>query len=108
MSCGVGRGRSSDPTLLQLWHRPAGTVPIGPLAWEPPYARGGGPRKRQKDQKKKKRNIVLQDSNILLMQMQNGTATLEDSLAVSYKTQHIIRYNPAITHLSIYPKELKT
>ena len=67
-----------------------------------------GKKTKKKKKKKKKRNIVQQDSNILLMQMQNGTATLEDSLAVSYKTQHIIRYNPGITHLSIYPKELKT
>ena len=40
MSCGVGRRRGSDPALLWLWHRPVGTVPIGPLAWEPPYAAG--------------------------------------------------------------------
>ena len=38
MSCGVGRRRSSDPVLL--WCRPAATAPIGPLAWEPPYAAG--------------------------------------------------------------------
>uniref|UniRef100_A0A8D1HLK4 Aminotransferase class I/classII large domain-containing protein n=1 Tax=Sus scrofa TaxID=9823 RepID=A0A8D1HLK4_PIG len=31
MSCGVGRRRGSDPALLWLWHRPAATVPIGPL-----------------------------------------------------------------------------
>ena len=34
----VGHGRSSDPVLLWLWHRPAATAPIGPLVWEPPYA----------------------------------------------------------------------
>ena len=27
-----------DPLLLWLWCRLAATVPIGPLAWEPPYA----------------------------------------------------------------------
>ena len=27
-----------DPVLLWLWYRPAATVPIQPLAWEPPYA----------------------------------------------------------------------
>ena len=38
MSRGVGRSRSSDPALLWLWRRPAAMAPIGPLAWEPPYA----------------------------------------------------------------------
>ena len=36
MSCGVGLRHSLDPKLLWLWHRPAATVPIGPLAWDPP------------------------------------------------------------------------
>ena len=40
VSRGVGRGRGSDPALLWLWCRPAATTPIGPLAWEPPYATG--------------------------------------------------------------------
>ena len=40
MSCGVGRRRGSDPTLLWLWRRPVATAPIQPLAWEPPYAVG--------------------------------------------------------------------
>ena len=40
MSCGVGRSCGSDPVLLRLWHRPAATGPIEPLAWEPPYAVG--------------------------------------------------------------------
>ena len=38
MSCGEGRRRGSDPALLWLWRKPVATVPIGPLAWEPPYA----------------------------------------------------------------------
>ena len=29
-----------DPVLLWLWYRPVATAPIGPLAWEPPYAKG--------------------------------------------------------------------
>ena len=29
-----------DQALLWLWCRPAATAPIGPLAWEPPYAAG--------------------------------------------------------------------
>ena len=40
VSCGVGCRRGSDPTLLWLWHRPEATAPIGPPAWEPPYASG--------------------------------------------------------------------
>ena len=40
-----------DPALLWLWHRPEATAPIGPLAWEPPYAMGVA-LKRQKTEKK--------------------------------------------------------
>ena len=29
-----------DPALLWLWCRLVATPPIGPLAWEPPYAAG--------------------------------------------------------------------
>ena len=35
-----------DPPLLWLWCRQAASAPIGPLAWEPPYASGCGPRKK--------------------------------------------------------------
>ena len=44
MSCGVGCRLGFDPVLLWPWCRPVATVPIRPLAWEPPYARSG-PRK---------------------------------------------------------------
>ena len=37
---------------LWLWCRPAGTDPIRPLAWEPPYAEGVA-LKRQKTKNKK-------------------------------------------------------
>ena len=42
MSCGVGHRRGSDHMLLLLWlwWRLAATAPIGPLAWEFPYAMG--------------------------------------------------------------------
>ena len=36
--CGVGRRLCSDPVLLWLWRRPAATVLIRPLAWEPTCA----------------------------------------------------------------------
>ena len=38
MSCGVGHRRGSD--LVLLWWRPAAVAPIGPRAWDPPYAAG--------------------------------------------------------------------
>ena len=39
VSCSVGHRHCSDPTLLclWLWHKPAATVPIQPLAWELPH-----------------------------------------------------------------------
>ena len=52
--CGVGRRCGLDLTLLWLWCRPAAVAPIGPLAWESPYAVGVAI-KRQKDKKKKKK-----------------------------------------------------
>ena len=57
MSCGVGRRRNSDPTLLWLWHRPAATALIRPLAREPPFATGVAleeAKKTQKNQQTKK------------------------------------------------------
>ena len=47
VSCGVGRGYSSDLVWLWLWHRPAAAALIQPLAWEPPYVAGAA-LKRQK------------------------------------------------------------
>ena len=46
MSCGVGCRRGSDPALLWPWRRPVATAPIGPLAWEPPYAIGAALKKK--------------------------------------------------------------
>jgi len=55
VSCGVGCRLGLDSALLWLWRRPVGTAPIGPLAWEPPYAAGAALEKaKKKDQKKKK------------------------------------------------------
>ena len=56
MSGGVGRRCSSDLALLWLWHRPAATAPIGPLAWELPYAIHAA-LKRQKNGKKKEMHL---------------------------------------------------
>ena len=63
MSSGVGRICSSDLALLCLWHRPAVTAPIRPLAWETPYAMGTDLKedKRQKKKKKKKKKDAVVD-----------------------------------------------
>ena len=49
MSCGVVRRCSSDLVLLWLWHRPAATALIRPLAWEPPYATGAALRSKKQN-----------------------------------------------------------
>ena len=58
MSCGVGRRHGSDLAWLGLglglWL--AATAPIGPLAWEPPYASGVA--LKDKKIKKKKRTCT--------------------------------------------------
>jgi len=41
--------------LLWLWHRPAATAPIRPLAWEPPCAAGAALEKTKRQKKKKKK-----------------------------------------------------
>ena len=51
MSCGVGRRCGLDPALLWLWCRLVATAPIGPQAWELPYAPDAA-LKGQKDQNK--------------------------------------------------------
>ena len=60
MSCGVDCRHGLDPTLLWLWRRLAATAPIGPLAWESPYATGAALEmaKRHKKKKKKKKKEV--------------------------------------------------
>ena len=42
----------------ELWCRPAATAPIGPLVWEPPYAKGAALKKDkgQKTKNKKQKN----------------------------------------------------
>ena len=55
MSCGVGHRRGSDLALLWLWRRPAAAAPIGPLAWELPYAAGMALKRQKKKKKRKER-----------------------------------------------------
>ena len=59
MNYDIGHRCVLDPVLLWLWNRPAAIAPIGPLAWEPPYAMGAA-MKRQKTKKKKK--VLVQQS----------------------------------------------
>jgi len=57
VSCGVGRRRGSDPTLLWLWCRLEAAAPIQPLTWELPYATGVALKRPGK--KKRKRHRIL-------------------------------------------------
>ena len=66
MSCGVGCRRGSGPTLLWLWQRLASVAPIGPLAWEPPWAAGVAQEMAKRQKKKKKRYGNLRGSSVLL------------------------------------------
>ena len=61
MSCGVGRRRGSDLALLWFWHRLAATAPIGPLAWESPYAMSMALKSKKKKKKEKERNGLFLD-----------------------------------------------
>ena len=63
MSRGVGCRSGSDPTLLWPWCRPAATAPLGPLAWELPYAAGEA-LKGQKTEKKKKKSQEIDVKNV--------------------------------------------
>ena len=99
MSCGVGCRRGSDPALLWLWCRPVATAPIGPLAWEPPYAAGAAQEiattttttkeKRQKKKKKKKSEPNLEVTQsmsqfLLLMLCVLGSVCQEPSFSFSF------------------------
>ena len=81
MSCGVGCKHGSDPVLLWFWRRPVATPPISPLAWEPPYATGFGPRKTQKRPKKKKK-----DANKLICRTETDSHILKTNLWLSKGT----------------------
>ena len=70
LSHGVGHGRSSDPALLWLWHRPAAVAQIQPLVWEPPYAEGAPPHP-----KKIHRKNLHQDSNCSVQWLQSSQSS---------------------------------
>ena len=48
MSYGVSHKHGLDPALPWLWHRPASTAPIEPLAWESPYATDAALKRQKK------------------------------------------------------------
>ena len=54
VSCGVGHRHGSNLALLWLWCRLAAAAPIGPLAWEPPYAAGAALEKAKKKKRQEK------------------------------------------------------
>ena len=60
LSCGVVCRYSLDPTLLWVWQRPAGTVPIQPLAWELPYAMGEALKRKKKKYMKRNQTKILE------------------------------------------------
>ena len=65
--------------MLCLWRRPVATAPIGPLAWEPPYAAGAAQEiatTTTKDQKKKKKKIFKMRKNLLYLQSFKAYAEL--------------------------------
>lgn len=47
------------------------------------------------------------NSHLLLVEMENGTATLEDSLEVPYRTKHTFNIRSNNVLLDIYSKGLK-
>ena len=49
VSCGISCGCGSNRALLWLWHRPAATSPIWPLAWACPYAMDAALKRQNKD-----------------------------------------------------------
>ena len=53
----MGLRHSSDLKLLWLWSKPAATALIGPLAWEPPCAKGVALEKTKKIIKKDQKKI---------------------------------------------------
>ena len=65
MSCGVDHRYSSDPARLWLWCRPAAVAPIGPPAWEPPYASGAALKKKKKKHDKEQRKMWRQFMDFL-------------------------------------------
>ena len=95
MSCGVGCRCSSDQALLWLWHRPAATAQIRPLAWEPLYAMGAA-LKRQKTKKKK---IIWRVVNSHCLKFLHSFLNLQSDFSKipTLYSPHTSRYHPTTT-----------
>ena len=61
-----------DLALLWLWRKPTATVPIGPLAWELPYAEGAAVKKKEE----KKKNHLLR-SSLVAQQIKDPALSLQ-------------------------------
>ena len=85
MSCGVGCRCGSDPTLLWLWHGLVPIAPIGPLAWEPPYAAAG-------EALKDKRRKSSQESRQIITEY---TIPLRFISQISLKSVHFTAASPS-------------
>ena len=68
MSRRVGHRRGSDLALRWLWCRPAAAAPIGPLAWEPPYAAGVALKGQKTKKKKKLIRLIRAESSLNYIQ----------------------------------------
>jgi len=66
VSCGVDHRRGSDLAWLWPWRRPAATVPVQSLAWEPPYAAGAALKRQNKKIKKKEEKRNSLPSSLLM------------------------------------------
>ena len=53
----MGRRHGLDPSVLWLWCRPVATAPVGPLAWEPPYATGAALEKKKERERGREERI---------------------------------------------------
>ena len=59
---------------MWLWRRLAAAAPIGPLAWEPPYAAGVALEKTKKKRKKRKNtHILLNGEKLKIFLLRSGT-----------------------------------
>ena len=85
MTCGVGHRCGLDPKLLWLWCRPAGTDPIQPLAWEPPYAAGAALEPTNKKAKLNPKGLRPRGSGIVPVDgVGMGEVLAEASLLIIY------------------------
>jgi len=90
VSCGVGCRCGSDPALLWLWCRLVATAPIGPLAWESPYAAGAAQDQEiaKRPKKKKKKGNKGKESLICLNKQRNASKNNEISLSSTWTGNH--------------------